>query len=185
MIFTGDTKPNYYVIDQATKGVDVLIHELVVPPEVWAEKNSDICPPPPLAVTFAQEIQDSSHTPEKAFGYILSQLKVPPRLAVATHFQATDDTIEHALKDIRLWYPNGEVTFACDLLMLNVTKTGFDTPGTTKARPGAVRPPGRRQSRRGAFRTSSPWRGARDGRTASNETDPLPTCHAACSGDGQ
>jgi len=125
MIFSGDTKPNYYVIDQATQGVDVLIHELVVPAEVWAEKNSDICPPPAQGVSMAQEIEDSSHTPEKALGYILSQLKVPPRLAVATHFQATDDTIEGALKNIRLWYPNGEVTFACDLLMLNVTKAGI------------------------------------------------------------
>ncbi|MGA3316635.1 MAG: MBL fold metallo-hydrolase [Candidatus Korobacteraceae bacterium] len=125
MIFSGDTKPNYYMIDQATQGVDVLIHELVVPPEVWAEKNADICPPPAFGVYLAQEIQDSSHTPEKAFGYILSQLKVPPRLAVATHFQATDDTINPALKDIRLWYPKGEVTFACDLMVLNVTKAGI------------------------------------------------------------
>ena len=41
MIFTGDTKPNYTLIDQA-RGVDVLIHEMVVPADVWAAKNSGL-----------------------------------------------------------------------------------------------------------------------------------------------
>jgi ribonuclease Z len=44
MVFTGDTKPNYTVINQA-KGVDVLIHEMVVPADVWAMKNMGITNP--------------------------------------------------------------------------------------------------------------------------------------------
>ena len=34
MIYSGDTKPNYTMIEQS-KGVDILIHEMVVPPDVW------------------------------------------------------------------------------------------------------------------------------------------------------
>jgi len=84
---------------------------------------------------------DSSHTPQKAFGYLLVQLKVPPRLAVATHFPSEDDTVvgpmpdgagDPALPDINLWYPTtnpvtGEeqVVVAADLLVLNVSKSGI------------------------------------------------------------
>ena len=120
MIFTGDTKPNDYVIEHG-KGVDVLIHEMVVPPETWAQKNTGLKPGQPgyaAAVQVAQNIQDSSHTPQKAFGYIMNQTK--PRLAVATHFQVNSDTKGPALRDIRYWY-NGPVVFATDLLVLTVS----------------------------------------------------------------
>jgi hypothetical protein len=66
---------------------------------------------------------DSSHTVQKALGYILSQLAKAPRLAVATHFPATDDTIFRALADIRVWYRHGEVAIANDLMVINVTKS--------------------------------------------------------------
>jgi ribonuclease Z len=125
MIFTGDTRPTEYVIEQANDGVDVLIHEMVVPPEVWAAKNTGLEPGDPgweQALFAAQQIENNSHTPAKAFGYILNRLAVPPRLAVATHFQATDDTIFPALRDIRRWYPHGDVTVASDLLVINVSK---------------------------------------------------------------
>jgi len=120
MIFTGDTKPNDYVIEHG-KGVDVLIHEMVVPPETWAQKNTGLKPGQPgyeAAVQVAQNIQDSSHTPQKAFGYIMNQTK--PRLAVATHFQVNSDTKGPALRDIRYWY-KGPVVFATDLLVLTVS----------------------------------------------------------------
>lgn len=124
MIFAGDTKPNYYMVDEASPGVDVLIHEIVVPVEVWAERATGVSPDDTenfaLAVHGAQMVQDSSHTPQRAYGYILSQLEVPPRLAVATHFQAADDTIEAALADIRAHYPVGDVTVATDLMVLTV-----------------------------------------------------------------
>jgi ribonuclease Z len=43
LVFTGDTLPNKYVIEQA-KGVDVLIHEMTVPPEVWTTNMSGLRP---------------------------------------------------------------------------------------------------------------------------------------------
>ncbi len=121
MVFSGDTKPNNYMLDQA-KGVDVLIHEMVVPIETWASKNSGMKPGDPgwqQALNYAQAVQDSSHTPQKALGYILSQTN--PRLGIATHFQVNDDTVGPAMKDIRTWY-QGPVAFATDLLVVNVSK---------------------------------------------------------------
>jgi ribonuclease Z len=38
MIYVGDTLPSQYMIDQAKPGVDVLIHEMVVPASVWVSK---------------------------------------------------------------------------------------------------------------------------------------------------
>jgi ribonuclease Z len=129
MVFTGDTKPNYTVINQA-KGVDVLIHEMVVPADVWAMKNMGITNPNQVdqatwqqAYNYALSVQDSSHTPQGAFGYILSQITPPPRLTVATHFQAADDTMASALQSVRKHYPVGDVTFAADFMVFNVTKT--------------------------------------------------------------
>ena len=73
----------------------------------------------------AAAVQENSHTPQKAYGYILNQIAqqgTAPRLAVVTHFQATDDTIGPALDDIRSWYPEGDVAFATDLMVINVSK---------------------------------------------------------------
>lgn len=122
MVFSGDTKPNDYMISQA-KGVDVLVHEMVVPVDVWAAKNSGLQPGDPgwdQAVQAAQAVQDSSHTPQKALGYILSQTN--PRLGVATHFQVNEDTVGPALDDIRSWY-QGPVAIATDLLVINVSSS--------------------------------------------------------------
>lgn len=121
MVYSGDTKPSYYMIDQA-KGVDVLIHEMVVPPDVWASKNSGLKPGDlgwQQALAYTTAVENSSHTTQKAFGYILNQTN--PRLGVATHFQVNDDTIGPAMKDIRSWY-QGPVTIAKDLLVINVSK---------------------------------------------------------------
>lgn len=131
MIFTGDTKPNYYVIDEANAGVDVLIHEMVVPVNVWAERAGGADPHGDqddwdMAQHAAQEVQDSSHTPQRAYGYILSQLENPPKLAVGTHFQAEDDTINAAMRDIRDWYPHGDFIVATDLMVLNVSKNRIE-----------------------------------------------------------
>lgn len=123
MIFSGDTKPTYDMISQAS-GVDVLIHEVVMPADQWASKNSGLHEGDSgwnAVFAYAKQVQNSSHTPQGAFGYLLSQIAVPPRLAVATHFQATDDTIESAMQSIRNHYPAGEVTFASDFMVLNVS----------------------------------------------------------------
>ncbi|MGC9321354.1 MAG: guanitoxin biosynthesis MBL fold metallo-hydrolase GntH [Kosmotogaceae bacterium] len=122
MVFSGDTIPNYYMLEQA-KGVDVLIHEMVVPPEVWASKNSGLKPGDAgseRAVGFALAVQRNSHTSQKGFGYILSQTN--PRLGIATHFQANEDTVGPAIEDIRLFY-DGAVAIATDLLVIDVTKS--------------------------------------------------------------
>jgi ribonuclease Z len=123
MIFSGDTKPNNYMLNHS-HGVDLWVHEMVMPAYDWAQKNSGVSgPPDPEAVAFATNIQNSSHTPQGAFGYLLSQMSPPPRLAVATHFQACDDTISSAMRSVRNHYPAGDITFAMDLMVINVSKT--------------------------------------------------------------
>ena len=92
----------------------------------WAAKNSDFEPGTPefeRAKTYAEMVQNSSHTPQGAFGYLLSKMNPPPRLAVATHFQAADDTIASAMQSVRNHYPVGEITFASDLMVINVSAT--------------------------------------------------------------
>jgi ribonuclease Z len=130
MIFTGDTKPSWRLVHEAAAGarpVDVLVSEVVVDPEVWIERPSGLTDGDDRyaqGLLNAQAVQENSHTPQKALGYILRQLADShraPRLAVATHFQATDDTISLALKDIRSWYA-GPVTFAMDLMVVRVTQ---------------------------------------------------------------
>jgi ribonuclease Z len=121
MIYAGDTLPNNYMLAQAS-GVDVLVHEIVMPASVWNQKLGV----PPSQDAWAQQVQDSSHTPQKAYGYLLSQLPSKPRLAVGTHFQATDDTIQSALDDIRKWYAVGDVVIASDFMVITVSKTGID-----------------------------------------------------------
>ncbi len=125
MIYSGDTKPTYTMVDQS-KGVDVLIHEMVVPPEVWARKIARIprfIPIPSRILTYVRDVQNSSHTTQGAFGYLLSQINPRPRLTIATHFQAQDDTIESARKSFdRCKIPREAYTFASDLMVFNVTR---------------------------------------------------------------
>ena len=121
MVFSGDTRPNDYMLRNA-KGVDVLVHEMVVPPATWAAKNSGLEPGDPYwdqAYDTALEIQQSSHTPQLALGYIWSQTK--PRLGIATHFQVNADTLPRAVSDIRTWYA-GDFAIATDMFVVDVTK---------------------------------------------------------------
>jgi ribonuclease Z len=137
MIYTSDTKPEKLSIAEAVnqgRGVDVFIHEMVVPPEVWAYKNMGL--PGPLSgdvwdktVNRMKEVQASSHTPQGAFGYLLSRIQPRPRLAVATHFPVADDTVHCALESVRRhcdwieWDESravGNLTWSCDLMMLRV-----------------------------------------------------------------
>jgi len=135
MIFTGDTKPNNFLLNSAKAGdrpVDVLISEIVVDPEVWVARQSGITDP--CDPTFqsgllnAEAVQENSHTPQKAFGYMMKELQRAyraPRLAVGTHFQATDDTISMAMEDIRYWY-QAPVMIASDLTVLKVTLSAIE-----------------------------------------------------------
>ena len=120
MVFTGDTKPNTYVLDQA-KGVDVLIHEMTTPPDVWTTKQTGLTPidgePYYKALALNTEVIESSHTMQSAFGYILS--KTNPRLGVATHFPNDPDLIDPSLEDIRCFY-QGDVAIATDLMVITI-----------------------------------------------------------------
>lgn len=143
MIFTGDTKPERLTLEQAVDngpgvppGVDVLIHEMGLAPEVWAMKVGGYPPGqvPVAATCGAKKVQNSAHTPQGAFGYLLSELSPLPGLTVATHFPTADDTVACAMKSLQGHMPKayqGErpnppadaprVTFAADLMVITVS----------------------------------------------------------------
>jgi ribonuclease Z len=122
MVFTGDTKPNNYVLEHA-KGIDVLIHEMTTTPEVWTVKQTGLTEGPTYeyVLSLNREVIENSHTMQRAFGYILSQTN--PKLGVATHFPNDPDLIQPALDDIGDFY-SGLVTIAQDLLVITVNKNG-------------------------------------------------------------
>jgi ribonuclease Z len=111
MIYTSDTKPEKVSVRQAKndgKGVDVFIHEMVVPPEIWAMQAQHLPAPRPrgsdpvfdATVDRLKTVQNSSHTPQGAFGFLLSQIDPKPRLTVATHFPTSDDTVYCAMNSL-------------------------------------------------------------------------------------
>jgi ribonuclease Z len=138
MIYSGDTKPNKSMVREASNdnhGIDVLIHETVMPPRQWAAHVGGI---PASKVTDdamneAKTIENSSHTTQGAFGYLMSQLNPLPRLTVATHFQAQDDTIDGDSSDTSMspvgartsianhGIPNGSYVFAADFMVLQLS----------------------------------------------------------------
>ena len=137
MIYTGDTKPETNSIAQAVnngQGVDVFIHEMVVPPAVWAYQSMGLnAPPQPddpgylsyqRAVTNMMYIQNSSHTPQGAFGYLLGQITPRPRLTVATHFPVADDTVASAFDSVAGHCPDVEmgrdIVWSFDLMAIRV-----------------------------------------------------------------
>ncbi|WP_295388718.1 hypothetical protein [uncultured Thiodictyon sp.] len=107
MIYTGDTKPERLSLEAARnggRGVDVFIHEMVVPAQVWAMKMKGMTDPSKVPGPLVQNltvVQNSSHTPQGAFGYLLSQVEPRPRLMVATHFPTADDTVACAMKSVQ------------------------------------------------------------------------------------
>jgi ribonuclease Z len=137
MIYSSDTKPETNSVDQAVNGglgVDVFIHEMVVPAEVWAYKTMGLNAPPPTnspiyasfqaTVDQLKRVQDSSHTPQGAFGYLLSEIEPKPRLAVATHFPVADDTVASAFQSVTNHCPDikmgKDIVWSFDLMVLRV-----------------------------------------------------------------
>jgi ribonuclease Z len=136
MIYSSDTKPEWNSVEQAANGgepVDVFIHEMAVPPEVWAMKMQGLTSPDqisPAAKEYTETVQDSSHTAPSAFGYLLSQIRDRtggklPRLTVATHFPTSDDTVACAFKSVGAYIPNlgklGEkLTWSYDCMIIRV-----------------------------------------------------------------
>ena len=135
MIYTSDTRPERHCIQQAVAGkksVDVFIHEMVVPPDVWAMKNMGLTEPGSGPTWEAilrdmERVQDSSHTPQGAFGYLLSQIDPKPRLTVATHFPVAEDTVKCALSSVKNYVPTmkqgqdeGDMVFSFDRMVFRV-----------------------------------------------------------------
>jgi ribonuclease Z len=126
MIFSGDTKPNTYVIQNAKgdhgQGVDVLIHEIASHPSVWVTNTSGLQPGDPdyyKVLALNVEVIENSHTVGAAFGYIMSQAQ--PRLAVGTHMQNDPNLRPAVLRDVRCSY-KGPMIFADDLLVITAAK---------------------------------------------------------------
>lgn len=141
MIYTSDTKPETNCIEQAKNdgnGVDVFIHEMVVPPEVWAYKNMGLDKAPQdgdaryreylATVEGMTTVQNSSHTTQGAFGYILSQIEPKPKLTVATHFPVADDTVASAFQSVTNHCPEiamgRDLVWSFDLMVLRVFPGG-------------------------------------------------------------
>jgi len=140
MIYTGDTKPEIHSKDQAINGgngVDVFIHEMVVPAQVWAMKMARSTTLPDESSALVQDlqmVQNSSHSPQGAFGYLLSQINPRPRLTVATHFPVADDTVACAMKSVqahcnviqgrdpKLGEEAARITWSFDLMVITVSK---------------------------------------------------------------
>jgi len=144
MIYTSDTRPETISTDQAKnkdangvpRGVDVFIHEMILPPELLTMKNLGLTWPDHAYPNFnagvymAKTVEESSHTPQGAFGYLLSQIVPHPTLTVAAHFPAADDTVACALNSVKahcpwvIWdpkHPNtSNMIWATDLMVLSV-----------------------------------------------------------------
>ena len=153
MIYTSDTKPEYNCVNQAinknqqsvAQGVDVLIHEMIVPAQVYTMKSmyTDVLPDPSSqGVEQLATIEASSHSPQGGFGYLLSQVNPAPRLTVATHFPVANDTVACAMKSVQKHFPKAvvyqgnqaphpthsqpdnpvRITWSFDLMVINVSK---------------------------------------------------------------
>jgi len=158
MIYTSDTRPETHCIAQANnmdpltgiaKGVDVFIHEMILPPELLAMKNLGMDAPDYAnkkyaeAVLYLKNIEKSSHTPQGAFGYLLSQINPKPKLTVLAHFPVADDTVECAMNSVQTHFPNStypvlnkDIIWSTDLMVLTVKKEGSNV--TIEQRIGVV-----------------------------------------------
>jgi ribonuclease Z len=138
LIFTSDTRPETVSIRQANnggKGVDVFIHEMSPAQELGVMKTMGLTWPDHSAPGFADaldqmnDIVESAHTPQGAFGHLLSRIVPRPQLAVAMHFPVEDDIVECAYKSVRKHFPQGrypelgeDIVFSTDLMVLKVKK---------------------------------------------------------------
>jgi ribonuclease Z len=138
MIYTGDTRPSTVTIQQANnggKGVDVFIHEMCLALEVAVMKSLGLPFPDHSAPGFDQAVEnlgaivESAHTPQGAFGYLLSQIDPLPKLTAAVHFTVADDTVECALNSVRQHFPEGgypelgkDIIWPTDRMVLKVKK---------------------------------------------------------------
>lgn len=136
MVYSSDTRPETFSRDMAA-GVDVFIHEMILPPELLTMKNMDLSAPnwddPKYAagVNMAKTVEDSSHSPQGAYGYLLSQINPRPKLAIIGHFPAANDTVGCALQSVKNHFPGEnypvegkDIVWASDLMVFRVKKGG-------------------------------------------------------------
>lgn len=144
MIYCGDTRPEKISIKQAHnggKGVNVFIHEMILPPELLAMKNMGLTFPDYSVPGFrtlvagAAAVEANSHTPQGAFGYLLSQIHPRPDLTVVAHFPVADDTVACAMNSVRNHFPKSrypqfgkDIVWSTDLMVLKVKKRGHGRP---------------------------------------------------------
>lgn len=94
------------VLDKGGKGVDVFIHEMLPPGELWILKNfgprfpDHSYPGSQEALDQERAIEELAHTSQGALGYLLSQMDPRPQLTVAVHFSVADDTVACALDSV-------------------------------------------------------------------------------------
>jgi len=136
MVYSSDTRPETVSRDMAA-GVDVFIHEMILPPELLAMKNMGLTAPDytnpefVAAVNMAKTVEESSHSPQGAYGYLLSQINPRPKLSVVAHFPAANDTVACALQSVRNHFPDEDypvegkdIIWASDFMVLRVKKGG-------------------------------------------------------------
>ncbi|GAO01666.1 hypothetical protein [Anaeromyxobacter sp. PSR-1] len=152
MIYTSDTRPETMCVEQASggEGVDVFIHEMVPPADATVLRSLRLRQVPEEGtalraqfdetVAMVQTVYENSHTPQGAFGHLVSRITPHPRLTVAAHFSVGDDTIACAKQSILnhcgdwirwlgrqplLGDERGYMTWAADRMVLSVTRRGI------------------------------------------------------------
>jgi ribonuclease Z len=123
VVFSGDTKPTDWMLDHG-QGVDVLIHEMALSVNAWVNHLAGVYKDEDpveydIAARQMQEVQDNSHTPERAFGECMSVCR--PRLGVITHCHFNQDTFIPAITTVRKFY-EGPLAWAIDGMVLNLKR---------------------------------------------------------------
>ena len=109
MVYVSDSEVSTFEAEQS-KGVDVLIHEVLPSAEEFAKGNN-------MSIEDARSVIGVHTTPSK-LGYFLGLTK--PRLGVGTHFKLGDDTNDALFVGLRSTY-DGPFLLGQDLSTINVT----------------------------------------------------------------
>lgn len=110
LAYTADSAPSIFEAEQAA-GADVFIHEIMVTPEQFAEKNY-------VPVEHARLIMNE-HTMPDELGAVFDIAK--PRLGVGMHYSIGDDLIDPLFERWQTTY-GGPVLLMQDLTTINVTR---------------------------------------------------------------
>ena len=110
-VYGSDTAPNRWYVEHS-KGADVAIHEVLLPPSLLIAKQGF----DPLE---ALNVGTQAHTSPQQFGKVMSLVK--PRMAVGYHFQNDFDTEPVVREGVREIY-DGPLALAQDYMVFNVTK---------------------------------------------------------------